>query len=71
LGKQRSPWAHVVVPQTHRPLPLQAPVLPALQSPFSLQAHCAAVHAKPDGQERPHAPQLVALVVRLTQPPGV
>ncbi len=70
LGRQRSPWAHVVDPHVHRP-PLHVPVLPALQSPFSLQVHCPAAHPKPEGQECPHAPQLVALVIRFTQPLGV
>jgi hypothetical protein len=70
FGKHRSPWAHVVVPHTHRPR-LQVPVLPALQSALTLQMHCEAVHAKPDGQECPHAPQLVAVDVRSTQPLGV
>lgn len=50
---------------------MHVPALPALQLSATLHSHWEAAQAKPLGHERPQAPQLVAVLVRSTQPAGV
>jgi hypothetical protein len=68
--RQRCPTAHVVVPQTQRPL-VQVPAVPAVHDALPLQTHPPALQVNPGVQAWPQAPQFAASVAIFLHPAGL